>query len=820
MRISKTIQYFAALFLALMAIGLVMHKTGYTFQVVDQIYCRGHLPWSVEYSVGPCVDRSGDDLFENDFIETELQYLSDNPHQQTYSERVMNGYPMKSAYSADTFTFFHLLSRFLPTTSSIIFSALLMLFVSFTLGYALARSLSFDWRYSIIAGFLSLTPSYVGLFEAWNHALIAYELLWLGIIRFYRYAERYLFALCAFLGASMIILSSIYQLYLYAILNAAFFIVFYLAVQAKQEKKKILVAFLVVAGVFLSAAMVWNASLSQHLSYLKDSNKVNLQLPFTELIRRKGYALDPLGWAGSEMVIAHRAVFHRILSAPVFRHVQAFQSGYVSPGIGYLLLLFVGLVCLWKKKGLYRAYAGLVLFWFLYFTGPLQFLLTMTVGGPFKSETSIRASYLFFLFGVFAVLYVLRGIARGSVNLSKHTKVVLWLSAAYVLCISLVLFIADFFKSAVFSTAPYSALAAVAFLAGLWYVQRQKMRLAQTCLIVSVLLPTAAQLFLGATPAVFSLHANKLYFPQTAFAQALDRYPDIERIALIQTPSGGSLHPNTAILLGRAGVNAYRNPTDRYYLEFAKYHELLANGIPNTADAFRQFRASVMYPHNGVVAMALTDNQFTLTEATSRYFDLLAVDGLITSHDLLIKDADWEKVASTNELALWRRIGDPPTFFFATNTLAIEKDAERLAYIFTSQTFDPGRDAVLERSGPPLVAIEDDAENKIFLREVRDGYRRFTADIGQAGVLTIPAVYHPRWVAKWIGTDRTRNLQTARSNYAFWGVIVPVGSGELELIYNEQPQAWQYGLMALGLFLGIAITLWIFSRNLKSVSTV
>ena len=327
MRISKTIQYFAALFLALMAIGLVMHKTGYTFQVVDQIYCRGHLPWSVEYSVGPCVDRSGDDLFENDFIETELQYLSDNPHQQTYSERVMNGYPMKSAYSADTFTFFHLLSRFLPTTSSIIFSALLMLFVSFTLGYALARSLSFDWRYSIIAGFLSLTPSYVGLFEAWNHALIAYELLWLGIIRFYRYAERYLFALCAFLGASMIILSSIYQLYLYAILNAAFFIVFYLAVQAKQEKKKILVAFLAVACVFLSAALVWNASLSQHLSYLKDSNKVNLQLPFTELIRRKGYALDPLGWAGSEMVIAHRAVFHRILSAPVFRHVQAFQSG-------------------------------------------------------------------------------------------------------------------------------------------------------------------------------------------------------------------------------------------------------------------------------------------------------------------------------------------------------------------------------------------------------------------------------------------------------------------------------------------------------------
>src|SRR3989338_11265442 len=155
----------------------------------------------------------------------------------------MNGYPIRDAYSANTLTFFHFFSQFLPTTSSIIFSSLLLLFIGFTLGYAIARSLSFDYRYSIVAGLLSLTPAYVSLFESWNLALVAYGLLFLGLIRFYRYEERRLFVLFSFVGASLVILSSIYQFYMYAIITAAFLVLAYFTAETPKGKKKIFLIF-------------------------------------------------------------------------------------------------------------------------------------------------------------------------------------------------------------------------------------------------------------------------------------------------------------------------------------------------------------------------------------------------------------------------------------------------------------------------------------------------------------------------------------------------------------------------------------------------
>lgn len=818
MKISNTVKYFGLLFLALMAIGFVIHKTGYTFQVVDQIYCRGHLPWAAEQTVERCGVRSGDDLFENDFIETELQYLADNPHQQTYSERVMNGYSIRDAYSANTITFFHLFSQFLPTTSSIIFSSLITLFISFTLGYAIGRSLSFDNKFSLLFGLLSLTPAYVGLFESWNLALIAYGLLFLGLIRFYRYEERRLFVLFSFVGASLIILSSIYQFYLYAIINVAFLAIVYFTGEAPKDKKRILLIFIIIVGAFLSAALVWNVSLFRHLAYLKDSNKVGLQVSFPDLIRRKGYALDPLGWVGSEPVIVHRAILHRLLPAPIFKQLQSFQSGYDSPGVGYILLMFVGLVYLWKRRSFYRAYVVLILFWFLYFTGPLQLLLSVTIGGPFKNETSVRGSYLFFLFGSFAVLYALREQRAGSLQLSKKLKRGLWFFSGYVLFISLVLAVVDFFKEETFSDAPFVVLAAAFFLLGLWYWQKNKTALAQRYLTASVLLPTLAHLFFGATLAVFSLQPSKLYFPETLFSQALKHHPDIERIVLVQTPTGGVIHPNTAIQLGRASVSAYRNPTNKYYLEFFKYHEFLVNGIKNTDEAFVQFRSSIMYQKNDVGPLALSDNEFYMSNASRLYFDLLAVDGLITSQNFLLQDADWEKVFSGDKLSLWRRLNEPPSFFFATHTLVMDKDLDRLAYIFENESFNPRQDVVLAEAVTLANTNQNGATHKIILHEARDGYRRFAVDTDQSGVLTIPAVYHSRWTARWFGSDGSiQDLQTVRSNYAFLGVVVPAGSGELKLIYDEKPETWQYGLIWFGLFFAGSLFMWKDKHSNQSV---
>ena len=146
---------FVILFTLLFLVGIFLHYTGYTFQVVDEIYCRNLLPWSLYTTENiSCTAHyhSGDDLFENDFISNELLYLADNPHQQTYSERIMNGYPIGDSFGANKYTIFHKLNNFLPPYSSVNFSALFLIFISFTLGYVIARLMGFGYYYAGILG--------------------------------------------------------------------------------------------------------------------------------------------------------------------------------------------------------------------------------------------------------------------------------------------------------------------------------------------------------------------------------------------------------------------------------------------------------------------------------------------------------------------------------------------------------------------------------------------------------------------------------------------------------------------------------------------
>jgi hypothetical protein len=808
----KTIRNFIILFVLLMSAAFVIIKSDYTFQVVDQIYCRGNLPWAAEQKVDRCIYRSGDDLFENDFIESELQYLADNPYQNSYSERIMNGYPITDAYSGNKYSLFHLLSAYTPTTTSIVFSSLIILFISFTLGFTIARSLAYDNKYSILFGLLTLTPAYVSLFESWNLALLGYGFLILGMIQFYKHAKASLFTLFSFIGGSLIVLSSIYQFYLYAVINVGFLAFIYFFETKIKQKKKGLIVFAVAIIAFVSSLLVWNFHVSDHLQYLQSSNKVGGSVNLNSLIRRKGFAFDPLGWMGSELVIVHRSVLNKILPSQIFTKIQAFQSGYDSPGVAYVLLLFLGLVYLWKKQGINRLYVGVILFWFFYFTGSLQWLLSATIGDPFLSETSIRGSYFFFLFGVYAVVYALRGLINGSIKLTKVSRIIFVLVSAYVMLVALIMTGTILVRGFNFSEPPFMALAGLAFLLGIYFLQKNKKNQAQVLLFVAVLLPTLARLFFGATPAVFNLNPTKLYFPETTFSTELDKYPEITRVAMFQTVGSPLIHSNTAIRMGLASANAYRNPTDRNFLEFSKYFQFTQTNPKSALESFNNFKSSFEYTRNGFEPITLEDSLFEINSATKRYLDLLGVNGLITSSNVQIKDTDWERVVKENELSLWRKLDQTPSFFFATNTVEILDEKERLSYIFENDSFDPNKIVVCGALQEPTGVASGIDTNEIELIESTDGYRKFNVNTKYRGILSIPATFHKNWQARWKSEEGGAQiaLQTVRANYAFLGVVVPsYGVGEIELIYNDKVQKWEYYIIILGLLLIISLTFWL-----------
>jgi len=467
--ISKEKKYFFLFFTALVLIGVFLHYTGYTFQVVDQIYCRNHLPWSFNSPDISCGYRSGDDLFENDFISSELTYLSDNPYQHTFSERVMNGYPIRDGYVSNTNTIFHFLNGFLPPYSSINFSALAVLFISFVLGYYIAKSLGFSSFYRLILGTLSITPIYVNLSETWNAPLIGYGFLILGILQFYKYNRYYVFLLFSIVGAFLILSSSVYQFYIYTFLNLILLGLFYFWC---KDKRKFIILWMSVAASFVVVAMFLNFSLERHYDFLSTSQKANNEISSSELLKSKRFTLDPIAWIASEVVVPHSRALDLVLGKEKAKFFHYFQSRGYGLGIAYLFFVVLGLFQLWKR---HRSYVLILSFWFLYAAGVLQLLLSLIFGEPFLGETSIRASFLFFLFGGFAVVYAMRELIERKIVLSGTIKKVIYFGIYYVLFLSVLMLVGRALMSHMVSVeAIYTAISAVFLIIGLKLLAKPK----------------------------------------------------------------------------------------------------------------------------------------------------------------------------------------------------------------------------------------------------------------------------------------------------------------------------------------------------------
>lgn len=781
---------FVGLFFVFLASGIAIVKSGYTVQVVDQIYCRGLLPWASDPPAGlRCQYRSGDDLFEHDAIATELRYLSNNPYQQTYTERIMNGYPVGDAYAATRYTATFFLMRYfgLSAPDAATLAAFRILFASIVIGFAISRHFGFSRPLSVLFAILSAAPAYAAISETWNMALIGFGLVILGALRYIKRSDIIGSFVLQFFGFSVIVLSSVYQFYLYAAIS----LVFLLAGVCGSLRGRRLYLFL--GGLALAgfaALLVFHRELFDHLSFLSLSNKAKNLVRPDAYFAKKGLAMDPLGWFGADLVVFHRILLARFVSPNIFSFLQPIQAGVYSPGPVYIFFTLIGLADIWRRA---KAYTGFLLFWFLYFAGPLQLLLSYTVGGPFLSETSVRASYLVFLFGTYAAIhgFIAYQVRRG--RLSRAFRYVATVGFLYLAAVALIMS-AKGAAGADIIREPMAVFASIAlFIAGARLVRQNPkdplwmVRAGQIVLGATLVLPALGRLFLGANPAVFSLRPSSWYFPGTPFVEQAQK-SDAGRVLLLSSAGmADALHPGFPNRLGFASVNGYRNPLVKSYLELFVYERLRLQKNPDVPGAFRAFRESAQYLDNAAIrAIALSTTTTEFDEHDDAFFDMLGVQSIIATDGVSLPKGSWERLAAGEGLALWRRRATPPKYLFVTSTVAVADSVERLRVLLDEGTPQTLRArAVVAEELPSLVSSPTAATTIALVREA-DGYREFVIRSG-GGLLTIPATYSPRWGATLSRKGGERDaLKTVEANGAFLGVIVPPGSvGMLVLRYAD-----------------------------------
>lgn len=794
MKLDKSTKLLVLLFFGLMIFGYIIHIKGYTFQVVDQLYCRKQLPWITVNTLDDCTYRSGDDIFEYDFAMSEMLYLSGNPYQQEYSERVMNGYPVSDAYATSNFSLSLFLSRFLPTTSSIVFSSLVWLFVNFVLGFRIGKLLGLDDLFSSVMGVLSLVPAYVSLSEPWNLTLIAYGFLILGILYYYKKESFWKFLAYVFIGASLTIISSIYQFYLYIIINIFFLFGLFLI---DKNRRKISIMMGCLVGIFGFITILFSSHIYGHLSFLSVSNKLNNNVSTLEYFSKKGLSLDPLGWTGTELIIMHKKILGKLLSQDQLIFLQPFQSGAYSPGPLYLVLVFFGCILLWRKGKVEKLYILILCFWLLYFSGPLQIILSF-IGGPFRSETSVRASYLFFLLSSFVALYATVEILHERCQLPKYVRFFGYGFLLYTSVISFLFIVAMIVKNSVFSESPFLFISAILGLIGINLLLEKnnfftiepvkKKNIARIFLIIGLCLPTVSRLFFGVVPAVFNLNRASLYYPDTEFSEKLDKNNGLERVALVQFLGKEEIHPNLPVNVNLKSIGGYRNPIFSKYLDLYLYHKLIFEGSNDPEHNFQEISTKIDYIDNTLEPFNILENNVTISPQTEQYFQMHQVNTIIGSDGLTIINKDWKKLFDANQLTVWKWDKKVSDYFFATNTIVISDSLKRLEKVFQVDEFDPNKDVILENEVSALNKIQESSEVqiKISLLEQTDGFRRFFVDSYYSGVLTIPVTFSSKWQATFYPeNDSSFILETVQSNYAFLGVILPKGKGVVKIMYKD-----------------------------------
>lgn len=795
-----------ALFTVIILTGItgILALLNLTFLPVDQLYCRNYLPFTTLQGQAPCSPyRAGDDILENDMSARELNYLRNNPYQTSFSERLMNGTPVAYAYGSTPYVPFKLLTRVLPHPVAANVAGMAYLLVSMIVGYAIGRLLHMPPLYSLLFGILGIPLGFMGLIDAGNLSLLSYGLIALGMLLFYKKDRIGLFIIITFLGSLSLLLGAMYQHYIYIALSFLLLGFFYWEV---EQKSKFLLMALSVAFILVSTALLLNFTMERHLLLLTSSQKSDTLVTFWEMVKMKGYALDPLAWVGYHLPLVHRQLFTVLGGEAGSQFHAVIGSGIFSPGPTYLVLAALGFMLLFRRHKGYTAMAG---FWFLYAVGIISFFLSIIIGDPFRSESSVRASNVFFLLANVAAVIGLQAFVKDSALIGKRFKLIASVFLGYVLFTSMVFLAGNYVLLE--GTYPYAETLFIGMSALLgiiallpWSSQLFfSPQLVRIGLIISLLVLPIGRLVLGATPFTFALHSEDAYVPVTEFEKGLHEQRDVIRVAMMQDGEKGSLHEVTPLWFETPTVNAYFNPIFKEYAELYQFHRLMVEQPSFSIKDFQEFARTNNYISNNLSPWHASTSSFIIEGPTKRFFELTQTNAIIAADTLPVGDPAWQKRVNANNLSLWVRGKAPADYYFTDNPKVITDRWERLDYTLNG-SWNPSDQTIVEH---PVDVSHDPSfiPASLTLAKKYDGYRLIEADVQSKGILSLPVNYERHWSAVFHTPQGTAKLQTLRVNYAFLGVVVPAGKGTLEIQYDDTMQSRHWLLAIAGPLLLIAL---------------
>ncbi len=778
-----------ALGLLFLVAAVVFSLLGYTVVPVDQYARRDYNPWAEQSTEMKQVRgwnykdyRNGDAVFLFPYIVRD--HLEVMQHQQParFSYTTILGFPQGpeadfsrglspplARWVAGTWPEMNL-HRVSYITMNL--TAGFWGMVAFALLWLLAQAWWGRPMYGALLGFAANPVLYIGVEESFLVALVGVLGVTTAVMWGMRAEEqkkglpRLLALVGGMLGAVMVARGGVPQFYLYLPLLYLF--------AAPYLIRKVSLRFYVLFGT--CCAMGYVIELPFFLDLVATLNASSKAVGEAPSLLDRGYALFPIEsimplpvvefavdrtanprssiYVGSEILVD----VHRFLSG---------KSAHYFIGFPVAALALIG----WTRlKDVFLK--GFILVVVLYHMGPVQYLLAISVGGPFATESSIRMIQVVYVMVMFLAVFAL--------HQGLHEKQRIWLLRLVYAVFGITLF-QVFFVGYKYGQV-WAEGTLQLFVLGVFYLFLTKEEARRSVAVVAILLCTVSvsKGFVTENQTVWP-YPMRVGEPPAHLLVGIDiDAHSVGALVMDAAEPRGMLHPHFWYDYGVKSIHAYRNPYPRRYA-YLYWYQWLSNqpgGIPE-GDLEDELRLPIKQDFLLPVPVSAT-----YAPATQRFFDLTGISLLASGSLDTLAVAGTQLVRDTLGVKIWTRDLDVAPFRVVSTVRRVSGVDAAIRAVF-EPSLDLATTAVVEGG----VTVETGTGQVQTVAYEGDAV---AVTVEGAGLLCTNIPYYQGLVVEDMRTGE--RLPTMVTNGAFLGVALP-GHAEphtLRIRY-ERPLPWARG---------------------------
>ena len=574
--------------------------------------------------------------------------------------------------------------------------------------------------------------------------MIALALLLLGDYKILTKLKIVGYHLLAVAGGVLILRSGIFQYFVYLPLLYLIF--------SPVLIKHVSFRLFVTAGLSISISyLIEFNNLLGIVDLLNTSNKV---LGEPTLIEDRGYNLLP---------------FNTIISMPLLMPLMEKFGGIFCRAISYLASLptqgpfhYIGfsvgilaIIRFWELKNNWLKICLILIV--LYYMGPLQYLLSVTVPILFATESSSRIWQFLYIIAVFLAVDCFH-----KEYYEKHKRVIMF-SAIGVLLVSFLQVEAFYFMTRrFFWIIGFIQVISSLLLCFYFYLKIKPIKIAFIAILIGIVSLTRGFIIgdqcLFPMPVVYGV-------PRSALSEQIDFKPDsVGALAVQENDSMETLHPNFWYDYDVRSVHAYRNPYHRNFTYLFWYQWCSYNP---EANPIKNIRKELQYQirYDWLEPIKFKES---LSPETYRFFDLCGVDYLATGRNASLKDKSFKIVYEKNGLKIWKRESKIEPLRIVSNSVisgGLDKDFKELF----SKDFDLNKKAIINK----LVTVHP---KKSVIESVYFEQNAIKIKVnGAGGLLCTNIPYYDNFRIEEVNVDK--DVEKIVVNTAFLGFCVSAEKG-------------------------------------------